>query len=210
MPIIYACSSCGFKTSLGWFHYQNFDSGYGSQTNLMCQECGARHVIQIGLARELLEEFYKRANVVIENIGTQPYEVRRILREATSKNRHDADAVIASMPGIFISELSYSTAQTILEKLERLNVVAHVDITQDVEYHKDLLFAMLPEASDKLQPCEVAGDYDAETGRFDLKEQECAFCHAKGTLISELPNSENNLCPVCKKPTLSAESEWRT
>lgn len=177
---------------------------------MMCKECGTRHIIQFALARELQEELYKKVNVVIDNIGTQPYEVRRVLREATDQNRHDADVVIASTPGIFMSDVSYSTAQTILEKLERLNVVAHVDITQDVEYHKDLLFAMLPDASDKLQPCEVVGDYDAETGGFDLKEQECAFCHAKGALISELPNSENNLCPVCMKPFLSAESAWQT
>jgi hypothetical protein len=210
MPIVYACSNCDYRITLGWLHYHAFDSGYGSETRLMCRDCCTMHVIKIALAHGMQEEIQKRVNVIIDDLGSQLYEMRRILREATHYNRHEADAVLNSLPGLFVSDVSYSAAQTILEKLERLNVVAHLDITHDVEYHEDLLFALIHRKSKEPQLREVVGEYNSKTGRLDLEKQECGFCHTRGTLISELPNSSNNPCPNCKNLSLSKIDEWRT
>ena len=210
MAIVYSCSNCDYKIILGWLHYHAFDRGYGGETRLLCRDCGTMHVIKIALAHGMQEEIQKRANVIIDDLGSQFYEVRRILREATNYNRRKADAILTSMPGIFVSDVSYSMAQTILEKLERLNVIAHLNITHDVEYHEDALFALIHRKSKEPQLHEVVGEYDAKTRRLDLEKQECGFCHAKGTLISELPNPENNLCPNCKNLSLSEVDEWRT
>ncbi len=210
MPDIYACSNCGYKVILGWLHYHAAGNGWNSETRLMCVDCGTVHMIKEAPSHEMQEEMQKRANVIVDDLGDQPYEVRRILRELTSCNRRQADSVLASMPGVFISEISYLDAQRVLERLERVHVVAHLDITQDVEYHEDLLFSVIPRKSKEPQHCEVTGEYDLKTGRLDLEKQECGFCHAKGTLISELPNQENNLCPNCKSLSLLEVDEWRT
>ena len=212
MPTVYSCSSCNYKVSLGWLHYQDFSSGYGSQSLLVCTACGTPHKIHIALPASIQDEMHKATNVIIDDIGSKPYEVRRILREATHSNRPQTNAVLASLPGVFISGLSHSGAQKIIESLSRVDARGHIEITQEIQYQKDSLFALISRDDNTWQQCPILGNQDNATGRFELKEQICAFCHIKGTLVTELENSDVDIyiCPSCKKSTLTIVSKWMT
>ena len=211
MPTVYTCSSCGYEVTLGWFHYHDFSSGYGSQTRLVCKACGTPHAVHSALPASLQDEMHKTANVIVDQIGSTPQEVRRILREAIGCNRPQADAILASLPGVLVRGLSHSDAQKIVEKLIRVGAAGHVEVTQEIEYKKDALFALISRDDNRWQACSTVGNH-RETGQFELDEQTCAFCHTKGTLVAELENSDDAgyICPACKKSTLAAVKNWMT
>ena len=212
MPTVYSCSNCNYKVSLGWFHYHDFSSGYGSQTLLVCIACGTPHTIHIALSPDMQVEMHKVANIIIDDVGSMPYEVRRVLRETTGHNRSQANAVLESLPGLFVSDRSHSDAQIILEKLVRAGAKGHIETTQEVQYKKDALFVLISRDDNTWQPCTIVGNRENITGQFELEEQICAACHANGTLTSELAISDDNpgVCPSCKRSTLTVESIWRT
>ncbi len=212
MPTVYSCSSCNYKVSLGWFHYHDFSSGYGSETLLVCNVCGTPHTIHIALPASIQDEMHKTANVIIDDIGSKPYEVRRILRESTGCNRPQANIVLESLPGIFVSGLSHSGAQKIIKNLIRVGAIGHIEITHEIQYQKDSLFALISRDENTWHPCTIVGNRDNLTGHFELEEQICAFCRTKGTLVAELASSDGDICicPSCKKSTLTVVSTWRT
>lgn len=86
--------------------------------------------------------------------------------------------------------------------------MGHIESTQGVDYKKDTLFVLIDQA---WQVCAVEGDPD-EMGHFELKQQSCGYCHAKGTFVTELVNSNGNTfsCPVCKKNSLTEVNQWMT
>jgi hypothetical protein len=212
MPTVYSCSNCNYKISLGWFHYHDFSSGYGSQTLLVCTACGTSYAIHIALSPDIQAKMHKLANIIVDDIGSMPYEVRRILREATGRNRSQAQAVLESPPDILVSGQSRSDALLILEKLVRAGAKGHIETTQENQYKQDALFVLISRDDNNWQPCTIVGNRENITGQFELKEQFCAVCHAKGTLTSKIiiPNDSPGLCPSCKQSTLTVEGIWRT
>lgn len=212
MRTVYSCSSCKYKVSLGWYHYQDFASGYGSSQNLSCKVCGTPHTIHIALPDSIQEEMHKATNVMVDDIGTKPNEVRRILRETTGCNRPQANAILESLPGIFVSGLSHSDAQKVIEKLIRVDATGHLVITQEIQYQKDELLALFSRDDNTWQPCTIIGNRDNKTGRFELEEQICAFCRTKGTLVTKLADSDDDICicPSCKNATLTVMGKWMT
>jgi hypothetical protein len=212
MPTVYSCSSCNYKISLGWVHYHEFSSGYGSQMLLVCAACGTPHAIHMALTPDLQDEMHKAANILVDDVGPLPQEVKRVLRAETGLNRHQASAVIESLPGVFISGRSRTDAQIILEKLVRAGANGHIETTHEIYYQKDALFVLITGDNANWQPCEIVGDRKNLTGQFELKEQICAVCHAQGTLSAELAISENNVgvCPSCQQSTLTVAGSWKT
>lgn len=211
MPTSYVCSNCNYSVSLGWFHYHDFSSGFGSQTLLLCTECGTQHAIHHAIPADMMEEVQNIATVIIDEIGPLPFEVRRIIREVTHCNRPQADAILASLPGIAVRGLSCSRAQEVLERLSRVNALGHIELTEEIQYQKDELFMLESKMSNVWKACPVIGVQN-NSGQFQTKDQMCGFCQAKGTLTAELSQAENELyvCPVCRKRTLSVVNSWIT
>ena len=116
-----------------------------------------------------------------------------------------------SLPGVFVRGLSHSDAQKIVEKLMRVDATGHVEVTQEIQYKKDALFALISRDDNHWQAGPTVGNH-SETGQFELDEQLCAFCHEKGTLVAELENSDGAgcICPACKKSTLAVVKKWMT
>jgi len=64
MPNLYFCSSCRLTFQLGWFHYHQFDSGYGSATFLVCKECGTQHKMEHPIRGQLPERIFAQPEPV--------------------------------------------------------------------------------------------------------------------------------------------------
>ena len=67
MPTTYKCNSCELEFDIGWFHYHDFNSGYGSETLLICDSCGTKHTIQIAMSNRG-SEYYCDWGIIITDV----------------------------------------------------------------------------------------------------------------------------------------------
>lgn len=86
MPSEYECESCKLTFSVGWFHYHNFSSGYGSQTLLVCTACGTVHGVEHPI----------RDSAVAERMQVQPGPVIDPPRLSGGRAIHDRDCASAA------------------------------------------------------------------------------------------------------------------
>ncbi len=52
MPQTLTCRTCDYGITLGWFHYHDMSSGYGSQTGFACGNCGVTHYVEHAIGED--------------------------------------------------------------------------------------------------------------------------------------------------------------
>ena len=56
MPFEYECEACSLNFAVGWYHYHKHDTGYGSRTLLICENCGTMHSVEHPIGKTGVEE----------------------------------------------------------------------------------------------------------------------------------------------------------
>ena len=56
MPFYFRCDACELAFETGWFHYHEYDE-YGSETRLVCSNCGTLHRLQHAIGGDLPDLF---------------------------------------------------------------------------------------------------------------------------------------------------------
>lgn len=227
MPTEYTCSACSLKVTLGWFHAHDVSDGYGASTLLMCGQCGAQHSIRIAIDPEARASMMRPRvfwDVVLTDAGEHRVKVMHALHHALECGLHEAMALVRSLPVKIGEKLWEDEAHQLRKRMEAAG--AHVSLLsepmQDVIERKQI-GPYIPQAQDELsvgiptpdggmewQPCQVLGERLGPAGRMNLQLQQCARCHARGALVSELPANANP-CPGCGgQQTLEMTGGWIT
>ncbi len=75
MPQDLICRKCNFTMSVGWYHYHDFSSGYGSRTAFACGKCGVTHYVEHAVTEGTLDRYLyheKRSCLWEKNQASMP------------------------------------------------------------------------------------------------------------------------------------------
>ena len=217
MPTEIGCRNCSLRFSVGWFHYHDFASGYGSQTLLVCTNCGTQHSIEIALRDRGPEHFEYRDVILTSASNNARVPALKLIRTALSCTPTEARERLDNAPVRLTQRLSPYQ----IEEWRRNNDTTGlsieypvVDVEPNTHYgpikNDRLLGAATPQMkrnSVDLQEMPVSQPL-TDDGEIDLAVQRCSNCSAVGTLVGQFDVASP--CPNCKQSTLRELSSWIT
>ena len=204
MPRNYKCSPFDLEFSIGWFHYHDFTSGYGSETLLICDSCGTEHTIQIAMS-DRGQEFYYDWQILILDV---PNETRTklvmYLKKLLGLELKSSKELLKKTPIILEKTFNTTEKDKVLSSLTGIGVTCKTELftkTRNESYGPILKDLLKGRKGNEWIEQKIHGETQGQTQQFDLSKQKCMTCHQVGTLRSELPENYST-CPCCKQQTL--------
>jgi len=106
MVILYECSICQLRFSLGWLHYHNFETGYGAQSLLLCRACGTQYAIEIAMT-DRGTAYKQYHDVIIESYAPESkLAVMKLLRRVKGLPLKQVKEVIEHLPYLLIHNVT--------------------------------------------------------------------------------------------------------
>ncbi len=223
MPVDYTCGSCRLRFSLGWFHYHDFSSGYGSATLCVCKKCGTRHCIEQALTSRGPEFLITYQADLTDFDDGQATVLKKELRKGHEMSVADVMRLRELLPLKLGSELPPHQAEETRDRYAPFGGV--VELREDGRepspnfgpIQQDQLQCVAGPSFDRDEfptfdrTLPIQGEREGETGHFDLSLQACGHCGEVGSLRCA-PFDEGPLppCPNCGKKMLTESGGWVT
>lgn len=222
MPRIYNCPDCNLTFTLGWCHDVRVN-GIGSTTYLVCIKCGTQHEVTQEMGANW-PEYYEKWDVTILSAPPNAREsLKKELCRYLAIGFERALRIIDNLPFVIERNIPDSEAAQLQYRFEKAGAVVQMQSIEKIRNEEfrppgqDRLFGRIasprfPDETpkpDALQEIPIKGPREGPTGHFNLSLQSCGCCGAIGTLVAELPDTENN-CPLCGNARLQLQGEWIT
>lgn len=217
MPLCFECSECKLKFDVGWYHYHDFSSGYGSCTLLSCTACGTQHGIKYAL-KDRGNAFIPICNVQVTGVSDPNrlklaswlYRRRKAssLKQALDLTRSLPTLIAQQIETFEIAELSKELMKIpatfeVIEVSKRPNPV-YGPILNDCLFHVNG-----PRHTTDAQPDEH-GEVVCNLTLIEPSTEalDCQYCFEEKTLKCDYHDGDQ--CAHCKNPTLREISGWIT
>jgi hypothetical protein len=208
----FKCTHCKVKFSVGWFHYHNFDSGYGSESLLVCESCGAQHAIEIALSGDD-EEFNHVCEVDVVDYDKKGKQYLLIeVRKRFNLSLGETLKYVNATPFKMYDEMTEKGAQKAANRLHNRGIRAEVKV---YDKRKNPFFGLnkrdrllIKNNEDQWVEIKLAND-QIDNQRLIVERLRCANCGAIGSLKAKW-DEQNTVCPSCKNNSLLNEGSWLT
>lgn len=217
MPTQFACPSCLLQFSVGWLHYHEFDSGYGSRTLLVCSSCGTQHAIEIAL-RNRGPEFFTYRDVRLASVtDSNRVLALRLIRKSLQCSPALAKQHVGNLPVTLKKRLSNYD----LDHWRELHAEPRLDLEFPV-VDREPNPSFGPIQTDRLlgaskaqvgtQPPELSivsiTEPLTKDSMINVEIQCCYGCSSVGTLSPEFEVTQP--CPQCRELGLTIVSSYVT
>jgi len=130
MPTDYACKTCDLRFSVGWFHYHLFETGYGSETLLVCTACGTQHSIQIAL-RNRGPEFHELHDVELTHVPKNDrLFALRLIRDNCTCAPNEAIALLDHLPVCLAERVHPYQVQEWIKRVSKTAIVLNFPVVE--------------------------------------------------------------------------------
>lgn len=224
MPNDYHCLDCHLSFSVGWFHYHEFPEydgvRYGSETLLVCRECGTQHRLEQALTETRHDRLLARSGPKICLNDMRYVEEHRKERKAQQRRNRYASTwygpiyqallVIATVAAFAMWILYMCTVKQLANGINNVYVWSRKRLGYVPE--QPTLYKVVAAAVPRLPEGTVWSDGRERTG-YSIRPDDaflhlfCSHCHAAGTLES---HQNDAVCPHCKQPALECYGSWIT
>ena len=217
MPNVYKCGDCQFEFSIGWFHYHNFESGHGSETQMICRNCGNRGAVQIAIrGREDEPELLPVYCLVVQTLpeGSR-IPLMKWLRRRRRIKPDEAKALIGDLPLVVLEEQAEGASQKLVTEFEKMGVPLQREVTRMIrnpaygEQMRDVFVSADGPDDEVAEGRQVRDSVYTDEGTIDLGRQSCVACGTIGGFASKLSEDWNE-CPLCHGDSLAENGWWIT
>ena len=214
MPAYYECGNCSLYVTVGWLHYHNCDSGYGSRMLLACKNCGTQHAVEIAI-KDWGREYDFKHDVIVRAVNKkEKIRLMLMLQRELDLSLTEVKRITNRVPFTIEKSIWESAIPYWQELFKDFNVVLDFPLVGKKlkKNHRPLLPDRLLAKTEptlltgkqlnnqyvEISPKAIVND---ENRSIIFSKQPCHCCGKAGTLVSEFEDDDNS-CPHCKHETL--------